>query len=153
VAPSEDPPSVRRAFEAAVAEAAGRDPWLREHPPVLEWWGGQFQPAAIATDHPIVRTLIDAHHAATGAPPPLQGMPFGADMHLLVRQGNTPTVMYGPGDIRQAHAPDEYVPVADLEVATRTLALAILRFCGAAERTDRGQPPPAPSTPEQETPP
>ncbi len=130
VAPSEDPTSVRRAFEAVVTGAAAADPWLREHPPVVEWWGGQFHPAAIPPDHPIVNTLIDAHRAATGTPPTLQGMPFGADMHLLVRQGRTPTVLYGPGDIRRGHAPDEYVPVADLEVATRTLALAMLRFCG-----------------------
>jgi acetylornithine deacetylase len=57
-------------------------------------------------------------------------MPYGADMRLLVKHGNTPTVLYGPGDIRKAHAPDEFVPIEELRVATRTLALAILRFCG-----------------------
>ena len=53
-------------------------------------------------------------------------------MRLLVRQGDTPTVLYGPGDIRRAHAPDEFVPVADLDVATRTLVPMVLRFCGTA---------------------
>jgi acetylornithine deacetylase len=38
-------------------------------------------------------------------------------------------VLYGPGDVRRAHAPDEFVPAADLEAVTRTLALSILRFC------------------------
>jgi acetylornithine deacetylase len=130
VAVHEEPARVRRAFEALVEGVAEGDPWLREHPPLLEWWGGQFEPAAIPADHPLVTTLAAAHGSATGEPPPLRGMPFGADMRLLVNQGGTPTVMYGPGDIRKAHAPDEYVPVAELEVATRTLALMILRFCG-----------------------
>jgi acetylornithine deacetylase len=39
-------------------------------------------------------------------------------------------VMFGPGDVRSAHRPDEYVPVADLLAVTRTLALTALRFCG-----------------------
>ena len=36
----------------------------------------------------------------------------------------------GPGDVRLAHKPDEYVPIAELEIAVRTLALTALRFCG-----------------------
>jgi acetylornithine deacetylase/succinyl-diaminopimelate desuccinylase-like protein len=33
--------------------------------------------------------------------------------------------------VRRAHAPDEFVPIADLEAATRALTLTTLRFCGA----------------------
>lgn len=65
-----------------------------------------------------------------GAPPRLEGMTYGADMRLLVNVGHTPTVMFGPGDVRNAHRPDEYVPIADLVTVTRTLALTALRFCG-----------------------
>ena len=51
-------------------------------------------------------------------------------MQLLVNVGGTPTVMFGPGDVRNAHRPDEWVPIAELETVTRTLALTALRFCG-----------------------
>ncbi|CAN5859008.1 ArgE/DapE family deacylase [soil metagenome] len=129
IAPSEEPDMARRVFERVIETAAAADPWLREHPPALQWWGGQFEPAAIATDHPIVTALTAAHQDATGAAPIVRGMPYGADMRLLVRHGNTPSVLYGPGDVRRAHAPDEFVPAADLEAVTRTLALCILRFC------------------------
>ena len=54
-------------------------------------------------------------------------------MRLLVNVGNTPTVMFGPGDVRVSHRPDEYVPIADLLAVTRTLALTALRFCGYEE--------------------
>jgi acetylornithine deacetylase len=130
VAVGEEPEAVRRAFAAVIDDAARGDAWLRDHPPVLEWWGGQFDPAAIPVDHPIVTTLAAAHHEASGRAAVVRGMPYGADMRLLVNQGRTPTVLYGPGDVRRAHAPDEFVPIAELETATRTLVLSILRFCG-----------------------
>jgi acetylornithine deacetylase len=61
-------------------------------------------------------------------------MTYGADMRLLVNVGHTPTVMFGPGDVRVAHRPDEFVPIADLVAVTRTLALTALRFCGYADK-------------------
>jgi acetylornithine deacetylase len=39
-------------------------------------------------------------------------------------------VLFGPGDVRQSHRPDEYVPLEDLIATARTLALLALRFCG-----------------------
>ena len=125
----EDSRLAERELEAAVEAVARQDDWLREHPPVVEWWGARFEPAAIPSDHPLVSTVSDSFEAASGRPPVLRGMPYGADMHLLVRQGRTPTVLFGPGDVRRAHAPDEFVPIADLEATTRTLALTILRYC------------------------
>jgi acetylornithine deacetylase len=50
-----------------------------------------------------------------------------------VNHGSTPTVLFGPGDIRRAHRPDEYVEVEELVAAARTLAVAAMRFCGVAE--------------------
>ncbi len=131
VAPDESPADVRREFARAIEETSDRDAWLREHPPVLEWWGAQFEPAAIAAEHPLVGTLSAAHEAVAGAPALLRGMPYGADMRLLVNEGGVPTVLYGPGDVRRAHAPDEFVPLTDLATATATLVLTTLRFCGA----------------------
>lgn len=128
LAPGEAPAEARRELESAIAEAARQDAWLRQCPPAVEWWGARFEPAAIPPEHPLVETLVDACAAATGRRPPVRGMPYGADMHLLVRHGATPTVLFGPGDVRRAHAPDEWVPVAELEAAARSLALAILRF-------------------------
>ncbi|MCP4660210.1 MAG: M20/M25/M40 family metallo-hydrolase, partial [bacterium] len=67
-------------------------------------------------------------------PPRLEGVTYGADMRLLVNEGKTPTVLFGPGDVRQAHRPDEFVPVDHLVTAVRTLVLAALRFCGSNGR-------------------
>ena len=130
LAVGEDVASARRLLEEAVARAAGADPWLRDHPPQIEWWGGQFAPASIPADHPLVETVCGAFYDASGGEARVAGMTYGADMRLLVNEGGTPAVLFGPGDVRQAHRPDEYVPLADLMAAARTLALAALRFCG-----------------------
>ncbi len=132
IAVGEDPQAARAELEAAVARAVAADPWLRAHPPTLEWWGGTFDAAATPTDHPIVAGVAAALADVTGAPAALEGMTYGADMRLLVNVGGVPTVLFGPGDVRRAHRPDEYVDVADLRAVTRTLALTALRFCGVA---------------------
>ena len=130
VAVGEDPAEAMAMLEEAVARAAHADPWLAEHPPLVEWWGGQFHPTAIAPSDPIVETVARAFHDVEGRAARVEGMPYGADMRLLVNQGRTPTVMFGPGDVRNAHRPDEWVPVDHLATVTRTLALAAIRFCG-----------------------
>lgn len=129
----EDSEPARQEFEAAIDAAAKQDVWLREHPPVVEWWGARYESAAIDPDHRLVNRLSDAYASVTGSAPVIRGMPYGADTHLLVNHGHTPTVIFGPGNVRVAHAPDEFVPVSELETCTRTLALAILDFCGCSE--------------------
>jgi acetylornithine deacetylase len=130
VAPGENLAAARGALEAAVARAGEQDLWLREHPPRVEWWGGQFEPARTDPDHPLVAAVTGAARSVMGREPVVAGMTYGADMGLLVNQGSTPTVLFGPGDIRRAHRPDEYVEVEELAAAARTLAVAAMRFCG-----------------------
>jgi len=121
-------------FKDLVAErigaVAGRDPWLREHPPELEWFGGQFAPAEVASDAPICEALREAHEQVTGEVPPVEGVPYGADMRLFIRFGGMPCVMYGAGDVNLAHAPDEHISVTDLLTATSTIACLLVDWCG-----------------------
>lgn len=129
VIPGENLDDARRQFETAVAQAAAGDSWLNEHPPMVEWWGGQFAPARIPVDAPIVETLSSAFETATGVTSRLEGMTYGSDMRIMVNEGGIPAVLFGPGDVRVSHRPDEFVPVDDLLAVTRTLALTALRFC------------------------
>lgn len=131
VAVGEDLLTARRLLEARVAQAAQASPWLREHPPRVEWWGGQFAPASIPVDHPIVTVVAQADSDLRGAPARIEGMTYGADMRLLVNDGHVPTVMYGPGDVRRAHKANEWVGIDELVTVARTLMLTTLRFCGA----------------------
>jgi acetylornithine deacetylase len=136
VAVGEDVAAARAAFEHAIARAAAADTWLAAHPPKVEWWGGRFDPAVTDVQDAIVTTVAEAATAVTGSAPPLEGVTYGADMRLLVNVGRIPTVLFGPGDVRVAHMPDEHVHITDLEAAARVLVVAAIRFCGIRELSD-----------------
>lgn len=128
----EDVAAAQAELEDAVKAFCAADPWLRANPATVEWWGARYLPAEIPADHPLVETLVSSGRDISGFATPVRGMPYGADMHLLVHQGHTPTVIFGPGDVRDAHVPDEYVEIAELETCTRMLVLTIMRFCGTS---------------------
>jgi len=123
----------RGVFERTIRTSALADPWLRHQPPTVEWWGGQFAPAETAVDHPIVNALRTAVQDLTTSVPRTKGVTYGADMRLLVNEGRIPTVLFGPGDVRLAHQTDEHVPINDLLIAVRSLALVAMRYCGVIE--------------------
>ncbi len=128
--PEEGPEEARAAFQEALDRAVARDEWLSLNPPEVEWWGGRFLGARTPLDDPVVTTLVEAAGDGSGMAPPVEGVPFGSDLRLLVLEGGVPTALFGPGDIRQAHSIDESVAVDELKKTLRTLALMILRFCG-----------------------
>lgn len=130
VRPDESLDEARSSLEAAVAAAARADAFLTDHPPVVEWWGGRFLPAKTPVDDPLVRTLSRSVTEELGAAAVLQGVTFGADAGLLQHLAKMPVVLFGAGDIRRAHRPDEYVEIAQLETMARSLARTIVHFCG-----------------------
>jgi acetylornithine deacetylase len=130
VALEETVAAARAELEAAVAEVNDADPFLREHPVTVEWWGGQFAPG-MSESPELVDAVRRAHSLATGgAEQEVYGGPYGSDLRLLAPA--MPTLQYGPGDARTAHAPDEHVTVEDLRTATRALALLYVAHCGLA---------------------
>lgn len=123
--------AVRRQFEAALAAAARQDAWLCDHPPTVDWVGGQFDAAEADPGHPAFQALRAAHAAQVGVDPPSTGAPYGSDLRLFVHEAEMPAVLYGPGDIRQAHAADESVAVEEIVQAARVLTLAVASYLGA----------------------
>jgi acetylornithine deacetylase len=130
IAPGERPADAQREFEQAIAAASATHAYLRDHAPEVEWWGGQFMPAHTDASAPIVDATRGAIRDVTGADPRVEGMTYGADMRLLVNEAGIPTVLFGPGDVRRAHRPDEFVPIDDLLTVARVVALTAARFCG-----------------------
>jgi len=96
----------------------------------VEWFGGQFASGHIPADHPLVRLVSGVHASREGRAPDVHGAPYGSDLRLMVGLGHIPTLHYGPGNVKHAHAPNEHVPVAQLRAVVETLVLSILRFCG-----------------------
>jgi acetylornithine deacetylase len=123
----------RADLEAAIADVNASDPWLRDHPVEVEWWGGQFASGRLPDDSDLLERVAAAHGvAATSRPLDTWAAPYGSDLRLLTGLGGIPTLQYGPGDVALAHGPDERVAIADLVVTARTLVLLALDICGVA---------------------
>ena len=92
--------------------------------------GARFGSARVPSDHPLPTSLADVAEAVTGTRPALLGVPYGADMRLFIDVGDTPCVMFGPGDVRLAHGADERVPLAEVEACARVLAAFVVEQLG-----------------------
>lgn len=125
----EDIDDAKKEFIDTLNEVVESDPWLKAHPPEMEWWGGQFKPARVDVSDPIVKTAKSSYTDILGDSPILEGVTYGSDMRHLVNVGNTPTILFGPGDVRDCHRPNEAVLIEDLVTTVKALALIILRFC------------------------
>ncbi len=112
-----------RVFAGVMSAAAG-DPWLATHPPKVSRTGAAFGSSAIDPEHLLVSTLAAAAASTTGVHPTNIGVPYGCDMALWKRVGNSTPLVYGPGDIRQAHAPNEWVAISEVEAVARVLVRA-----------------------------
>lgn len=128
VAVGESTREVRALFEQTLHDLAEADPWLREHPVEIRWTGGQFESGEIAHDHLLIRLCKEAMHDLTGAEPEIEGAPYGSDLRLFVTMGGIPALLFGPGDVRVAHMPDEHVSSAQVVLAARAYILAALRY-------------------------
>ena len=128
----EDPADARTAFEERVAAACAADPWLVEHPAIVTWPGGQFASGSIDAQHGFIDEVsASISDLRGGGVPERAAAPYGSDLRLYAGIGGIPTLHFGPGDVRFAHAVAEQVNLDELISVTRSLALLAARRCGA----------------------
>lgn len=129
----EDVAAARRALEARVAACCARDDFLRGNPAGVEWWGGQFAPCETPDDAAIVRVARAAARDLGVGGEGVVGVPYGSDLRHLVNAGATPGILFGPGDVSEAHRDNESIAVEELVDGARAVALCVLRFLAAAK--------------------
>ena len=130
VLPGESTDAARRSLSSTLQQAASSDPWLQQHAPELIWFEGQFESGQTPQDAPIVTSMAECHTRTLGKPPKIQGVTYGSDLRLFTNHGNIPAVLYGPGNVANAHTVDEYVDLEEVISATRVLALIVATWCG-----------------------
>jgi acetylornithine deacetylase len=75
-----------------------------------------------SSDSALVRFLEEASGASSGT------VAFGTEAPSMITMG-AEAVVFGPGDIREAHRTGEFVPINQLNECVRILRQAIERFC------------------------
>ena len=64
--PGETMAQIKKLVEETVRETAQRDPWLKEHRPIVEWFGWQTEPWYQDPEHPFVQTFKGALESTLG---------------------------------------------------------------------------------------
>lgn len=132
--PNEDPDAIRAEIEAQVHHVAQTDAWLREHPPVLRW-ESHWPPFDTPNDHPLLTQMVESRAEVLGAPSPGQAATTGfqavCDASFIAAHG-IPVASFGPGNLRQAHAVNEFVSLEELAACARVLARTMIGWCDVA---------------------
>jgi acetylornithine deacetylase len=120
---------VMSAFRRRVAEANASDAFLAASPARLE-----FLHHDDSTDQKgeIAHARCMAHQLrGQGRDGSFHPGPFACDMRHLVNQGGIPSMIFGPGEIAQAHKADEYIQVDEYLDCIAQLVRFIHGWCGA----------------------
>jgi acetylornithine deacetylase len=127
--PGEKSKDVKAMFEKAVMQVCNEDLWMKEHPPEIEWFGLLYEPAETDENHPLVITAAHCFEQMLGKKPVINGFEAGTDMRLLSNKYGVPGIMFGPGDIMMAHAPNEYVEIEKLINNAKVMLMLISQWC------------------------
>jgi len=128
--PQENYADVKQEFEDFVHHFAQMDPWMREHPPKIEWslWGLHFPPMNTPNDHPLTQTTLKHATNLQSKAPKLKGFEAVTDAAHYAGKGVVP-IIYGPsGD--GFHGDNECVEVDSLIETTKVIAASVLDMCG-----------------------
>jgi succinyl-diaminopimelate desuccinylase len=88
-------------------------------------------PTRTPDDSPVIAAIEHGVSHVLGRKPVRVASPGTYDHKHVARIAGVPhCVAYGPGELEQAHQPDEYCRVDDLVNSTKVLALAILELTG-----------------------
>jgi acetylornithine deacetylase len=123
----QSPADAARDLRRAIDDANESDPFLRDHPATVELTGGRFSSSRVPAEHPLPAGLAAVVEDVLERRPVFHGEPYGADMRLLIDHGDTPTVIFGPGDKRLAHAANEWVSTTEVVDCARVLAAWLVR--------------------------
>ena len=130
VFPNETANKARGTFEKHIHNISNNDPWLKENPPVIEWFEGQFESGQTNLDDPMINSLTHAIVRSTGDAPIIEGVTYGSDLRLFTNHAHIPAVLFGPGDLHLAHAANEYVEIDEVLKTIEIIANMIVDWCG-----------------------
>lgn len=117
----------RERFEQAMRQTGESDAWLKAHPPEVSWIKDMY-PAQCKSDDPYTKITLDTVAEVQGRP--VQARPLSAwfDGAHLIHHLKIPILGISGGTPGMAHSSAESVVIADLNEATRSVALSLHRL-------------------------
>jgi acetylornithine deacetylase len=115
---------VRSGLESAVQKARQRHGVNAE----IRFDGLANAPYALDVSHPLPALLALQVEEVRGRAQ-ISGYLASCDARLMHHRAGIPTVVFGPGDLRDAHSASEKVALEEIRDAARALARLIVRWC------------------------
>jgi len=81
----------------------------------------------------VIKTIAACHNRVMGEDPGMEGVTYGSDLRLFTNHARIPAVLYGPGNVLDAHTVNESISIAEIMQATKILALRICEWCDGRE--------------------
>ena len=128
--PQESFDDVKSEFDDFVRHFAATDPWMRDHPPKVEWdlFDLHFPPMDTPLDHPLIQSVVQRAEQVQEHAPRTKGFEAVTDAAHYAGAGVVP-VLYGPsGD--GFHGDNECVEIDSLINTTKVIAAAVIDSCG-----------------------
>lgn len=128
--PQENLNEVKALILDAISCISERDPWLSEHPPVIEWVFGT-QAVETPVDHPLYQITSRAIEDVTGMKPHVNPLHTASDIRNPILFGGIPTIGFGSksGGLVHSGGHDEWIDVEDYLKAIRVCAKIIEEWC------------------------
>ena len=133
ISPYESVEDALQEFEEMISSLNDRHEWFKDKPLSLEWFGARWLPGNLEQGHPLLESLRKRFSDVLGCEPVIEASPWGTDGGILSSYGNTPVLVFGPGQTDKAHETDEYIELGRLVEAAEIIALTILDWCGYEE--------------------
>jgi acetylornithine deacetylase/succinyl-diaminopimelate desuccinylase family protein len=138
--PNESHEEIISEIERHVLAAAAADPWLRDHPPTFRWGGrsmieerGEIFPSLeLDLNHPALAKLSDAYEKQMQRPPTVDMSPTVTDAGWFAHTG-IPAVLFGPGELSQAHSVNESIDPGELVRFAQIMARFIADWCNTTK--------------------
>ncbi len=126
--PGERMKDIKALVEKTIFYAVKDDPWLQEHPPIVEWYGWHADPWLQDTKAPFVQLFRKTAGEVLGREPEFAGRSGGLDARFAP-YFNMPALCTGP--IGEGfHGLDENVNLESVITLTKILSLFTLNWCG-----------------------
>jgi succinyl-diaminopimelate desuccinylase len=122
--PGESPENVKFEIDMLLDELKEHNPLLRVESEIIN----VAEPSETHAHERVVKIAREAVKEIMKEDPGITGFIATCDMRFLVNQARIPTIILGPGNLRQAHTVDEYIETRQVLNGAKIYALIALKL-------------------------
>ncbi|MFO7726881.1 MAG: ArgE/DapE family deacylase [Desulfonatronovibrio sp.] len=120
---------IREIIMNTVSQSAKQDPWLRQNPPAVKFFGFRSEGHTINPELPALSLLSGCHKDITGQVADRYIATCTTDLRAFVSYGKDQATCFGP-IAENIHAENEKVNIDSIIHTARVYALFLARWCG-----------------------